>query len=345
MLNYTFNNIIKPYMRKIAIIGDGGWGTALSVVLSQKGHDVSLWGFFKDYIESVAKTRENVKFLKGVAIPRSIKVTASLEEAISGASAVILAVPSKYLRSVLENLKKIAEKDAVYISATKGIESDTLLRMSEVATGVLGKGIKIVAVSGPSIAVEVVKGLPTTLVAASRDMDLARDVQEILMCGVLRVYTSDDVIGVELGGSLKNIIAIAAGASDSLGFGTNTKAAILTRGLAEIKRLGTEMGARQETFAGLSGLGDLITTCISPYSRNRWFGEMLGKGKKAENIIKETEMVVEGVTTAKSAFELSKKYNVDMPLTREVYEIIYKNKPPKEAVKDLLLRSAKPEVY
>jgi len=219
------------------------------------------------------------------------------------------------------------------------------MRMSEVAGDVLGKNKKIVVVSGPSIAIEVAKGLPTTLVAASRDITLASEAQDTLMCAALRVYTSTDVIGVELGGSLKNIIAIAAGMSDSLGFGTNTKAAILTRGLAEITRLGVAMGASQETFAGLSGLGDLVTTCISPYSRNRWFGEMLGKGKKADDIIKETEMVVEGVTTAKSAFELSKKYNVDMPLTREVYEIIYKNKSPKDVVKDLLLRSAKPEVY
>ncbi len=332
-------------MKKIAIIGDGGWGTALSVILSQKELDISLWGFFKDYIESVALVRENVKFLKGVDIPEKVWVTASLEDATKNASAVILAVPSKYLRNVLVGLKKTARKDAIYISATKGIESDTLLRMSEVVTGVLGKDIKVAVVSGPSIAIEVAKGLPATVVAASKDINLAKDAQEILMCGALRVYTSTDVIGVELGCSLKNIIAIAAGMSDSLGFGTNTKAAILTRGLAEIMRLGMEMGARQDTFAGLSGLGDLITTCISPYSRNKWFGEMLGKGKRADDIIKETEMVVEGVTTARSAFELSKRYNVDMPLTKEVYEIIYKNKPPKDVVKDLMLRSAKPEVY
>ncbi|MBU4376299.1 MAG: NAD(P)-dependent glycerol-3-phosphate dehydrogenase [Candidatus Omnitrophica bacterium] len=332
-------------MKKIAVVGDGGWGTALSIVLSQKGLSVSLWGVFKDYIESVAKTRENTKFLNGVKIPDRVRMTASLEDAIDNADAIILAIPSKYLRSVLENLKKIAPKEALYISVTKGIEGDTLLRMSETIKELLGKDIKVVAVSGPSIAIEVARGLPTTIVAASGEIKLAERARDLLMSATLRVYTSEDVVGVELGGSLKNIIAIAAGISDSLGFGTNTKAAILTRGLAEIMRLGVAMGARQETFAGLSGLGDLITTCISPYSRNRWFGEMLGKGKRADDIIKETEMVVEGVTTAKSAYELSKKYNIDMPLTREVYEVIYKNKSPKDVVKDLMLRSAKPEVY
>ncbi len=274
-----------------------------------------------------------------------MRVTASLEGAIDGADAIILAIPSKYLRGVLENLKKIAPKEALYISAIKGIESGTLLRVSETIKELLGSDIKIAAVSGPSIAIEVAKGLPTTIVAASKDINLAEDAREILMRGDLRVYTSDDIIGVELGGALKNIIAIAAGISDSLGFGANTKAAILTRGLAEITRLGAAMGARRETFAGLSGLGDLITTCISPHSRNRWFGEMLGEGKKADEIMGRTEMVVEGVTTAKSAYELSSRYNVDMPITREVYEIIYKNKSSKDVVKDLMLRSAKPEVY
>ncbi len=332
-------------MRKISIIGDGGWGTALSVALSGKGLDVTLWGFFKDYIGTVAKTRENVKFLKGVKIPQSVHITASLDDAIDKSDAVILAVPSKYFRSVLDEVKKYAISGRIYISATKGIEGETLMRMSEVVSNVLGSSNKVAAVSGPSIAIEVAKGLPTTLVAACEDIKLAEEAQDILMCAALRVYTTTDVIGVELGGSLKNIIAIAAGMSDSLGFGTNTKAAILTRGLAEITRLGVAMGAKSETFAGLSGIGDLVTTCVSPYSRNRWFGEILGSGKKVKDIISQTEMVVEGVTTTKSAYELSKKYNVDMPITREVYEIIYNGKSPKDVVKDLMMRSAKPEVY
>ena len=332
-------------MRKIAVMGDGGWGTALAITLFKKGFAVSLWGVFEDYIEKIAKSRENIKFLKGVEIPKGINITAFIDKALDGAEIVILAVPSKYLRSVLHRLKEVKQEDLIYISAAKGIENDTLMRMSEVIQDVLGSDEKIVAISGPSIAIEVAKGLPTTIVASSQDMDLAKIVQNVLMNEKLRVYTSDDLIGVELGGALKNIIAIAAGISDSLGFGTNTKAAILTRGLAEITRLGIATGAKQETFAGLSGMGDLVTTCISPYSRNRWFGEMLGKGKKAEDIVKETEMVVEGVTTTKSAYELSRKYGVDIPITREIYNVIYSGKSPKDVVKDLMLRSPKPENY
>lgn len=332
-------------MKKIAVIGDGGWGTALSIILSQKGLNVSLWGFFKEYIESTAKTRENKKFLSGVQIPDAVRLTASLEDAIDGVDAVILAAPSKYFRGVLQNLKKIAPKDALYISAAKGIENETLLRMSEIVQETLGGWTRIAAISGPSIAIEVARGLPTAIVAASADINIARSAQDILISSALRVYASEDIIGVELGGALKNIIAIAAGVSDSMGFGTNTKSAILTRGLAEITRLGIAMGARQETFAGLSGLGDLITTCISPYSRNRWFGEMIGEGKPINDIIHRTEMVVEGVTTVKSAYDLSRRYNVEMPITQEVYEIIYKNKPPKDVVKYLMQRGAKHEVY
>jgi len=332
-------------MKRIAIIGDGGWGTALSIELFRKGFNISFWGVFKDYIERIAKGRENIKFLKGIKIPEGIDITPSLGKALEGAEIVVLAVPSKYLRGVLQQLKEIKQKDPIYISAAKGIESGTLMRMSEVIEDVLGNDKKIVAISGPSIAIEVAKGLPTTLVASSRNIDLTKEIQNVLGSKRLRVYTSDDLIGVELGGSLKNIIAIAAGMSDGLGFGTNTKAAILTRGLAEITRLGIAMGAKRETFAGLSGMGDLVTTCISPYSRNRWFGEMLGKGRKAETIVKETEMVVEGVTTAKSVYELSRKYSVEMPITREIYNVIYNDKSPKDVVENLMLRSPKPECY
>ncbi len=332
-------------MRKIAIIGDGGWGTALSIALFRKNLNVSLWGFFKSYVEEVARSRENVKFLKGIKIPDGIDITPLLNKALDGADAVILAVPSKYFRDVLERFKKVAQKDTIYISVTKGIEEKTLMRMSEVIKDTMGSDKKIVVISGPSIAIEVARGLPTTVVASSQNVNLAKEVQSAMMSESLRVYTSDDLVGVELGGSLKNIIAIAAGISDGLEFGTNTKAAILTRGLAEISRLGVAMGARRETFSGLSGMGDLITTCISPYSRNRWFGEMLGKGKKAKDILRETEMVVEGVTTSKSAYELSNKYNVDMPITREIYNIIHNDKSPKDAVGELMLRSAKPEHY
>lgn len=332
-------------MRRIAVIGDGGWGTALAIELFKKNFDISLWGIFKDYVESIAKSRENTKFLNGTMIPKGINVTALMDEALSGAEILILAIPSKYLRNVLQQLKKVKQENLIYISAAKGIESGTLLRMSEVIQDVLGKDKQIVAISGPSIAIEVAKGLPTTIVASSQRKDLTKEVQNVLNSNRLRVYTSDDLTGVELGGALKNIIAIAAGISDSLGFGTNTKAAILTRGLAEITRLGVAMGAKRETFAGLSGMGDLVTTCISPHSRNRWFGEMLGKGKKTKDIVKETEMVIEGVTTTKSAYELSRKHGVDMPITREMYNVIHNDKSPKNVVEDLMLRSPKPEQY
>ncbi len=332
-------------MKKIAIIGDGGWGTALAVELCKKGSSVSLWGAFKDYIEQIAKTRENVKFLKGVRIPEGINITALLDEALTGADIALLAIPSKYLRSILKQIKQVKQVSPIYVSAAKGIEGDTLMRPSEVIQDVLGEDVKMAAISGPSIAIEVARELPTTIVASSQDVNLANEVQNILASERLRVYTSDDLIGVELGGSLKNIIAIAAGISDSLGFGANTKAAILTRGLAEITRLGVVMGAKRETFAGLSGMGDLVTTCISQYSRNRWFGEMLGQGKKAKDIVNKTEMVVEGVTTTKSAYELSHKYNIVMPITQEIYNVIYNNKSPKDVVKDLMLRSPKPECY
>lgn len=330
---------------KIAILGDGGWGTALAIELFRKGLGISLWGIFGDYVEKIAKSRENEKFLKGAKISEGIKVTPDIKEALAGAEIVILAVPSKYMRDVLKKLKGQGPEDALYVSAAKGIENDTLLRMSEIIRDVLGQDKKIAAVSGPSIAIEVANSLPTTLVAASQDFALAEELQNAITSDRLRVYASDDLTGVELGGALKNVIAIAAGISDSLGFGTNTKAAILTRGLAEITRLGVAMGARPETFAGLSGMGDLVTTCISPHSRNRWFGEMLGKGMKVKDIVKETEMVVEGITTTKSAYGLSRQYAVDMPITCEVYNVIYNEKSPREVVRDLMLRSAKPEQY
>jgi glycerol-3-phosphate dehydrogenase (NAD(P)+) len=239
-------------------------------------------------------------------------------------------------------LKATGLRDMVFVSVTKGIENDTLKRMSEVVAEVLGD-IPIAVLSGPTIALEVVNGVPTTAVASSLDIDIAKGVQDIFLTESFRVYANSDVVGVELGGALKNIIAIAAGITDGLGFGTNAKAALLTRGLVEIARLGAAMGAKRETFYGLSGLGDLTTTCISPYSRNRWLGEEIGRGKRLKDVLKETEMVVEGVATAQSAFELSKKYRVEMPITAEVYNVLYKNKNPKQAVRDLMTRSPKTE--
>lgn len=329
-------------IKKVAVIGDGGWGTTLAVLLSGKGLDVSLWGAFSDYVKVVGSTRENIKFLPGVKIPEDVKITGSLKDALDGRDLVILAVPSQFMRGVLDKIKHEDLSGKRFLSVTKGIENGTLKRMSEVITECLGKQ-RLAVLSGPTIALEVAKLSPTTAVVASDNEEFARDAQEALITDRFRVYTSDDVIGVEIGGSVKNIIAIAAGALDGLGFGTNAKAALLTRGLVEIVRLGTAMGARRETFYGLSGLGDLTTTCVSQYSRNRWLGEEIGKGKKLGEILKETDMVVEGVATTKAAFDLAKKYNVEMPITSQIYGVLYGNKDPKVALRELMTRSPKPE--
>ncbi len=327
-------------LKYISIIGDGGWGTTLAILLSNKGFDVTLWGAFPDYVEILKSKRENVKFLPGVKIPDNVLFTASMGEAVNGKDIIILAAPSQFARGVLTILKMENLSGKRFISVTKGIENNTLKRVSEIVYDVLGRQ-PLAVLSGPTIALEVANGAPTTVVAASEHAGLAKEVQKLFATERFRVYTSNDVIGVELGGSLKNIIAIAAGALDALGFGANAKAALLTRGLAEIVRLGVAMGAKKDTFYGLSGLGDLTTTCISQYSRNRWLGEEVGKGKKLKDILIETDMVVEGVATARSAYDLSKKYKAEMPITTEIYMVLYENKDPKRAVHDLMTRAPK----
>ncbi|MFH1190514.1 MAG: NAD(P)H-dependent glycerol-3-phosphate dehydrogenase [Candidatus Omnitrophota bacterium] len=326
----------------ICVIGDGGWGTTLTVLLANKGYDVTVWGAFPEYLEILKESRENIKFLPGVKIPSSVKFTPSPGEALKGKDIVVLAVPSQFMRGVLTTLKMEDLSGKTFVSVTKGIENGTLKRMSEVVREVLGEH-KLAVLSGPTIALEVANGSPSMAVAAAVDLDLAIAVQRIFITDRFRVYASDDVVGVELGGSLKNIIAIAAGALDAMGFGTNAKAALLTRGLVEIVRLGVAMGGRAETFYGLSGLGDLTTTCVSQYSRNRWLGEEIGKGKKLCDILKETDMVVEGVATTKSAFDLANRYKVDMPMTCEIYKVLYENKDPKIAVHELMTRPSKVE--
>lgn len=329
--------------RNICVLGDGGWGTTLAILLSKKGFNVALWGIFPDYIELLKSRRENIKFLAGVKIPDTVRITSSLDEALSGKEMVVMAVPSQFARNVLMMLKAQDIAGKVFVSVTKGVENGTLKRMSEVAREVLGERHKIGVLSGPTIALEVANGAPTTVVASSENLEFAKRIQEIFMTDRFRVYTTADVIGVEIGGSVKNVIAISAGISDALGFGANSKAALLTRGLVEIVRLGVAMGARKETFYGLSGLGDLTTTCISQYSRNRWLGEQIGRGRKPKEILKETDMVIEGVATAKSAYDLSKKHGIEMPITCEIYRILYENKDPKKAVHDLMTRSPKME--
>lgn len=333
---------MKNY-KKVAIIGDGGWGTTLAILLHKKGVRVNLWGVFPDYIEILKSKRENVKFLPGVKIPDDLFITSNLSEAAEGAEILVLVVPSQHMREVVARLKGLKADKKYYLSASKGIENKTLMRMSEVIRDVLGS-VQVGVLSGPTISYEVARGFPTTIVAASEDEDIAREIQDLFMTDSFRIYTNTDIVGVELGGSLKNVIAIAAGISDGLGLGINAKSALLVRGIVEIARLGAKMGAKQETFFGISGLGDLITTCVSPHGRNRWFGEEVGKGKKPEEVLKSTEMVVEGVGTAQSCYELSKKYDVEMPIAQQVYAVIYDGKNPKLAVRDLMTREKKAEV-
>ena len=325
-------------MVKTCVIGDGGWGTALAILLHSAGVDTVLWSAFPEYAEYLRKKRENTKFLEGVQLPEDLKITSEKED-VKGAEFAFFAVPCKYLRSVSEALS--GSEFSCIVSATKGIESETLKRPTEIVKEYFGNS-SVCALTGPSISHEVALKLPTTVVVASQEK-CRFDIQKLATTERFRVYTTEDVIGAELGGALKNIIAIAAGISDGLGFGTNTKAAILTRGLAEITRLGLKMGAKKETFSGLSGIGDLTTTCISPYSRNRWFGEQIGKGRDKEEVLHETEMVVEGTWTAKAAFELSEKYKCEMPITKKIYQVIYENKDPKIAVKELMTRDLKEE--
>ncbi len=326
----------------ISVLGDGGWGTTLAVLLSSKGYPVTLWGAFEDYSKTMSRTRTNPRFLPGIKIPENIRITPDIGSAVCGKDIIVLAAPSQYTRGVLRKIKGRFPRKAIFLSVTKGIELKTSMRISEIVHASLGP-VKFAVLSGPTIAQEVARGIPTTAVAASGDKRIRKTIQEVFSTERFRVYTNSDVVGVELGGSLKNVIAIACGVSDGLGFGTNTKAAILARGLAEISRLGKTMGARLATFSGISGLGDLVTTCISNQSRNRFVGEQIGKGKTLKQVCSNMQMVAEGVATAKSAYALSLKYGVDMPITREVYRLLYLNKDPLRVVKDLMTRRSKEE--
>ncbi len=328
---------------KIGVLGDGGWGTTLSVLLYNKGYSVTLWGAFPKNIADIKKNSENKIFLPGVKIPAKIEVTDNLEVALNDKELIVLAVPSQHIREVLKKIKSVGyDHNALYLSVIKGIEIKSLMRISEVIRNELGN-IKLAVLSGPTIAYEVAKGVPTVAVVASHSLKVRKIIQNIFMTNRFRIYTNNDIIGVELGGSLKNVIAIACGACDGLGFGTNTKAALLSRGLAEMSRLGYAMGAKTKTFSGISGLGDLVTTCISQHSRNRFVGEELGKGKSLKQIIKHQAGLAEGVPTAKSAYSLSLKYGVDMPITKEVYNVLYRNKSALRAFKDLMVREKKEE--
>ncbi len=327
-------------MGRISIIGDGGWGTSLAILLNSKGLEVTLWSAFPEYARELKARRENVKFLKGIGIPEKINITSDVAQA-AGADFTFFVVPCEHLRSVVSRFAGL--ELGRLISATKGIENGSLKRASEVI-GEYFPGRDVCALSGPTISGEVARGMPTAVVVASAEAE-CQDVASILMTETFRVYTSSDILGVELGGAVKNVIAIASGISDGMGFGTNTKAGILTRGLAEITRLGVAMGAESDTFRGLSGLGDLATTCMSGESRNRWFGEQIGKGRDASSVRKETEMAIEGEKTSGAVNCLAEKFQVDMPIARKVYEVIYGNVDPATAVRELMTRGAKREDY
>jgi len=328
---------------KIGILGFGGWGTALAILLSRIGHEVMLWGTEASYIDELEKKRENKRFLPGIPIPKKVQFTKSLEAAVVYGPVAVFATPTQYLRNIIYNIRLIPLGSRLLVSVAKGIEKRTLLTPSQIIESVLGKQ-RIVVLSGPSHAEEVARGIPSCVVAAARNLAWAREVQTIFSDKAFRIYTATDVLGVEIGGALKNVIAIAAGVCEGLGYGTNSKAALLSRGILEITHLGVKMGASPNTFIGLSGIGDLITTCFSEYGRNLAVGRAIGEGKKLQEVLSGMEMVAEGVETTRSAAELARKYHVDMPLVEEVHKILFEEKNPKRAVDDLMQRALKKEM-
>jgi glycerol-3-phosphate dehydrogenase (NAD(P)+) len=324
----------------VAVLGDGGWGTTLAIHLHRRGHPVRWWGAFPGYLKILERRRENVKFLPGIKIPRAIRITPDLSGAVHAAQAVVLAVPSQYLRAVVRRLKGRPLNDAAVVSVAKGIEQGSLMRMSQIVSEELGR-VRLAVLSGPNIAVEIAQGHPASSVVASDDPRLAAAIQRLFMSDRLRLYTSPDVIGVELGGALKNPIAIASGIGDGLGFGANAKAALITRGVVEMARLGAAMGAREATFWGLSGLGDLVTTCLS--GRNRWLGEQLGRGRPLKRVLASTPMVIEGVETARAAVRLGRRHGVELPIIEQVHAILFHGRSPRAALHALMMRARKSE--
>jgi glycerol-3-phosphate dehydrogenase (NAD(P)+) len=329
-------------IHSISIIGDGGWGTTLAIYLAGKKYPVTLWGAFPENIVQSTKSRENKRFLPGIKIPPQVRLTSDIDEAVSFGDLIVLSTPSEYLTDTLSKIQDTAYKGKVFVSVVKGIHPKSFKRMSEIIQEYLPK-VPLVVLSGPTIAGEVAQRIPTTAVAACRDQKLAVTIQKVFNSGTLRIYTNTDVIGVEFGGSVKNVIALACGICDGLKLGTNAKAALLTRGLGEITRLGMALGARRETFYGLTGLGDLVTTCFSPNSRNRGVGEALGRGEKIKDILGGMDAVAEGVVTVRAVYRLAQKKKMDMPIVTQVYKIIFENKSAAHAMKDLMGRSLKSE--
>lgn len=322
---------------KIGVLGGGSWGTALAILLGKKGYDVDMWLRNKQQCDVINKSRENTRYLPGIIIPNNVNIINDIEKTIIGKDVIVLAVPTHAIRNTLIDIKDIIKDNQVIVNVAKGIENDSLCRVSEIVKEVVPQ-VEYAILSGPSHAEEVAKDIPTAIVAAAEKKKVAQLVQDVFMSPKFRVYTTPDVVGVELGGALKNVIALGAGISDGLGYGDNTKAALINRGIFEIARLGKEMGADEMSFAGLSGIGDLIVTCTSMHSRNRRAGIKIGEGMSMEEAVESIGMVVEGIKTTKSAYELSKKMNIHMPIIEAIYGVLYEDKDVKNAVIDLMLR-------
>lgn len=330
-------------MAKIGVIGAGSWGPALAWLLTNNGHEVTLWSHREEDARLLQKERENKSKLPGVIFQENLQVTGDLKSAVEDKEVLVLAVPSPAVRSTSQKMKSYIRKNQLIVNVAKGVEAESLLTMSQMIEQVIPQA-NVAVLSGPSHAEEVGKGLPTTCVIGAKEKQTAEYLQEIFMSSVFRVYTSPDILGIELGAALKNVIALAAGVADGMGYGDNTKAALITRGIAEISRLGIAMGARAETFFGLSGIGDLIVTCASVHSRNRKAGYLMGKGYTMQEAMDEVKMVVEGVHSAKAALSLSEKYNVEMPIIMEVNKVLFENKKAADAVNELMLRMKKDEI-
>lgn len=332
---------------RVGVLGSGSWGSALAKVLADKGHEVMLWGRRAEQAKAIRETRQNATFLPEITFPKTLDATSDLQEALDGAQLVLVAVPTHGLREVLRNASPFLKTPVPLVSATKGIENDTLKLVSDMFVDELPWAkTHFAALSGPSFALEVAKQLPTVVVSAAKDINLAREVQSAFFSdGTFRVYLSTDLVGVEIGGALKNVIAIAAGASDGMGFGANSRAALVTRGLSEIARMSARLGGDPLTVAGLAGMGDLVLTCTGALSRNRHVGLELGQGKSLAEILGGMRQVAEGVRTSKSARDLAVREGIPMPIIEEVYSVLYENKPTKAAVRDLMVREAHLEFH
>ena len=329
-------------MKRVSVIGAGSWGTALAVLLAHNGQEVTIWSHDPYEIEMLSTKREQADKLPGVKLPENVKVSSDMEESLKGMDVVVMAVPSPVVRSVAKQMAPSISDGQIIVNVAKGIEDETYMTLTDIIEEEIPNA-EVCVLSGPSHAEEVGRGIPTTVVVGSKKKEVAELLQDVFMNEVFRVYTNPDIIGIELGGALKNVIALAAGTTDGLGFGDNTKAALMTRGIAELTRLGVALGGKPETFSGLTGIGDLIVTCTSVHSRNRKAGYLIGQGMTADEAMKEVKMVVEGVYSAKAALGLAKKYGVSVPIVEAVNKVLFENADPREEVSNLLLRERRKE--